>query len=286
MEIRPLHPVLGAEVLGLDLTRDVPDEVFTLVRDAFNRNSVLVFRDQDELSPARHVAFSRRFGELEVHVMRQFLHPDHPEILLVSNEVRDGRHIGLADAGRYWHSDLSYKALPSLGSLLHAKVLPDEGGDTLFASMVAAYEGLPAELRTRIDGLRAEHDYAARVARQSSSTGLRPNLSEAQRAEVPPVVHPVVRVHDETGRRALFVNQGFTTRILDISEAESAEILSRLFSAAVARGIIYCHRWREGDLVMWDNRAVIHLAAGCPAEMARTLYRTTIRGDTPRGVGR
>ncbi|MFI4983317.1 MAG: TauD/TfdA dioxygenase family protein, partial [Nevskiales bacterium] len=220
-----LHPVLGAEVIGLDLSRDLGDAEFRTVREAFNRHSVLVFRGQQALTPAQQVAFSRRFGELEIHVMRQFLHPEFPEILLVSNEQRDGKNIGLADAGRYWHSDLSYKAEPSLGSLLCSKVLPAEAGDTLFSSMIAAYERLPAALRARLDGLRAEHDYSARVARQRSEMGVRPDLSAAQRAEVPPVVHPVVRVHPETGKRALFVNEGFTTHILDIPETESRAIL-------------------------------------------------------------
>lgn len=283
MQIRPLHPVLAAEVVDLDLTDDLPDDVFKMVRDAFNNNSVLVFRDQQALTPAHHVAFSRRFGELEVHVMRQFLHQNFPEILLVSNEVRDGKNIGLADAGRYWHSDLSYKAEPSLGSILHAKVLPAEGGDTLFASMVAAYERLPAATRARIDGLSAEHDYAYQSAKRAS-TGARPAMTAAQRAQVPPVVHPVVRVHDETGRRALFVNEGFTTRILGVPEEESRALLEELCAAAISPEIIYRHRWRDGDMVMWDNRSVIHLAAGCPPEMARTMYRTTIRGGRPVGA--
>jgi len=278
-EQHPLHPVLAAEVVGLDLSRELEDAEFRAVREAFNRNSVLVFRGQQALTPAQQVAFSRRFGELEIHVLRHFCHPEFPQILLVSNEQRDGRNIGLADAGRYWHSDLSYKAEPSLGSLLCSKVLPAEGGDTLFASMTAAYERLPATLRARIDGLRAEHDYSARMARQG-----RPDLSAAQRAEVPPVVHPVVRVHPETGKRALFVNEGFTTHILGIPEDESRAILEQLFAAAKASEIIYRHKWREGDMVMWDNRALIHLAAGCPPEMARTMYRTTIKGDAPLGV--
>src|SRR5580704_2564477 len=175
LAINPVHPVLGAEVIGLDLSRDLPDAEFATVRDAFNRYSVLVFRDQQSLTPAQQVAFSRRFGELEIHVLRHFLHPEFPEILLVSNEVHDGKNIGLADAGRYWHSDLSYKAEPSLGSLLCSKVLPAEGGDTLFASMIAAYERLPAALRARLDGLRAVHDYAARMAKQG-----RPDLTAAQ----------------------------------------------------------------------------------------------------------
>ncbi|MCW3474296.1 TauD/TfdA dioxygenase family protein [Limobrevibacterium gyesilva] len=284
MQVNALHPVLGAEIIGLDLSGPLPDEVFAAVRATFNRYSVVVFRGQQALTPAQHVAFSRRFGALEYHVMRQFLHPEFPEILLVSNEKRDGRNIGLADAGRYWHSDLSYKAEPSLGSLLHAKVLPAEGGDTLFASMVAAYANLPAPLRARLDGLQAEHDYAARVVRQRDTMGVRPDLSAAQRAEVPPVVHPVVRVHPETGKRALFVSEGFTTRILGIPEDESRAILDQLFAASIAPDIIYRHRWQDGDMVMWDNRAVIHLAAGCPPDMARTMYRTTVKGDRPSGV--
>lgn len=278
--IRPLHPVLGAEIVGLDLARELPEEEFRAIRDAFNRHSLLVFRSQQKLTPAQQVAFSRRFGPLEIHVLHQFLHPEFPEILLVSNEVRDGRNIGLADAGRYWHSDLSYKAEPSLGSLLCSRVLPAEGGDTLFASMIAAYERLPATLRARIDGLTAEHDYAARMKKQG-----RGDLSTAQQAEVPAVVHPVVRAHPETGKRALFVNEGFTTRILGIPEAESRALLDQLFAAETEPDIIYRHKWTEGDMVMWDNRSLIHLAAGCPPHMPRTMYRTTIKGDVPVGVG-
>jgi taurine dioxygenase len=283
MLVNKLHPVLGAEIRDLDLSAPLSDAAFAAVRAAFNENSVIVFRDQQQLSPSQHVAFSRRFGDLEIHVMRQFLHADFPEILLVSNEQRDGKNIGLADAGRYWHSDLSYKAQPSMASLLHAKTLPSEGGDTLFASQIAAYENLPATLRARIDGLSAEHDYTARSAKQVSAMG-RPQMSAAQRAEVPPVVHPVVRVHPETGKRALFVSEGFTTRILDIPEAESTEILSQLFAAQIAENIIFRQHWQPGDMVMWDNRAVIHLATGCPAHLARTMYRTTIKGDVPKGI--
>lgn len=286
MEIRKLHPVLGAEAIGVDLA-NLSDADFDAVKRGFETHSVLVIRDQQNLKPEDHIAFSRRFGTLEIHVLRQFLLADHPEILLVSNEKRDGKHIGLADAGRYWHSDLSYKPEPSLGSALHAKVLPRDGGDTLFASMHAAYERLPAELRAKLDPLSAEHDYAYRMQAQRTGTdAVRPPLTQAQRDEVPTVVHPVVRIHDATGRPALFVNEGFTTRILGIPEAESEAILHQLFAASTDPEIIYRHVWREGDLVMWDNRAVIHLAAGCPPEQARTMYRTTIRGEVPVGPAR
>ncbi len=283
MEIRKLHPLFAAEAIGLDLETPLDEVSFGVVKEAFERHSVLVVRGLDALSPAAQVAFSRRFGPLEIHVMRQFLHPAHPEILLVSNELLDGKPIGLADAGRYWHSDLSYMAEPSLGSFLLSRVRPAEGGDTLFASMHAAYDRLPESLRHRIDGLSAEHSYAAQADKRAAS-GQRPPLTPEQRAAVPPVVHPVVRRHEATGRPALFVNEGFTTRILGIPEAESTEILEQLFAAARDPAVQYRHVWRDGDMVMWDNRAVIHLATGCPPEMARTLHRTTIRGARPVGM--
>lgn len=283
MDIRPLHDLFAAEVTGLDLETPPDAATFATIRDAFERHSVLVVRNQARLSPAAHVAFSRRFGPLEIHVMRQFLHPEHPEILLVSNEQRDGKPIGLADAGRYWHSDLSYMAEPSLGSFLLSRVRPAEGGDTMFASMHAAYERLPMSLRNRIDSLRAEHSYALQADKRAAA-GQRPPLTPEQRAAVPPVVHPVVRRHDATGRAALFVNEGFTARILDLPEAESAALLDQLFAAAREPAIQYRHRWRDGDMVMWDNRAVTHLATGCPPGMARTLHRTTIRGARPMGM--
>jgi taurine dioxygenase len=283
MKINKLSPLFAAEVIGLDLETPPDEASFGAVKAAFEENSVLVVRGLDRLSPAAQVAFSRRFGPLEIHVMRQFLLADHPEILLVSNETRDGKPIGLADAGRYWHSDLSYMAEPSLGSFLLSRVRPAEGGDTLFASMHAAYDLLPESLKKRIGGLRAEHSYAAQADKRAAA-GERPPLTPEQRAAVPPVIHPVVRRHEATGRPALFVNEGFTTRILGISEAESTEILEQLFAAARDPAIQYRHVWRDGDMVMWDNRAVIHLATGCPPEMARTLHRTTIRGIVPLGM--
>lgn len=283
MQIRPLHDLFAAEIVGLDLESPPDEASFATIRDAFERHSVLVVRNQGALSPAAHVAFSRRFGPLEIHVMRQFLHHEHPEILLVSNEQRDGKPIGLADAGRYWHSDLSYMAEPSLGSFLLSRVRPAEGGDTLFASMHAAHDRLPPSLQSRIRNLRAEHSYALQADKRAAA-GQRPPLSPEQRAAVPPVPHPVVRRHDATGRAALFVSEGFTARILDIPEAESTAILDELFAASRDEAIQYRHRWQDGDMVMWDNRAVTHLATGCPEGMARTLHRTTIRGARPVGM--
>ena len=282
-EIRPFTEVLGAEVVGFDMRVPLDDADFATIAEAFDRHSVLVFRDQQKLDPASHVAFSRRFGPLEIHVQEKFLLPGHPELLCVSNEFRNGEPIGLVDAGKYWHSDLSYKPEPSMGSLLHSRILPAEGGDTLFATQHAAYDTLPAAMQRRLDPLTAEHSYLARNAAQRAKSTLRPDLSEAQKQTVLPTVHPVVRVHPGTGRKALFVSEGFTTRIMELPEDESRDLLTEIWAHQTQDQFIYRHHWIEGDLVMWDNRAVMHLATGCPPDMPRTLYRTTIRGSVPVG---
>lgn len=278
--IRPLSQALGAEVLGIDLSRPLSSEDFRRVHAAWLEHHVLVFRDQ-HLTPADQIAFSRRFGMLQTHVLRQFALPGHPEVLIVSNVTENGKPIGLGDAGHFWHSDLSYKDRPSLGTLLHAQVLPAEGGDTLFANMHTAWETLPRHLREAVGGRRAEHSYVKRYAELQQRSPWRPNLTAAQVAEVRPVAHPVARTHPETRRKALFVNEHFTTRILDVPETLSRKLLDELFAHSIRNEHLYRHRWRPHDLVLWDNRSVIHLAAGCPDHLPRKLYRTTIEGDTP-----
>jgi len=282
-EIRPFKEVLGAEVVGFDMRVPLAESDFGTIAHAFDRHSVLVFRDQQQLDPASHIAFSRRFGPLEIHVQKKFLLEGHPELLCVSNEFRNGEPIGLVDAGKYWHSDLSYKPEPSMGSLLHSRILPAEGGDTLFATQHAAYDALPAAMQKRLNPLTAEHSYLARNEAQRAKSTLRPDLSDAQKQTVLPVVHPVVRVHPGTGRKALFVSEGFTTRIMELPDDESRDLLAEIYAHQTQAAFIYRHHWVDGDLVMWDNRAVMHLATGCPPEMPRTLYRTTIRGTVPVG---
>lgn len=280
VEIRAFEGPLGAEVIGLDLTQPLADDDFSRIHRAHLDHHLLVFRDQ-RITPAQQIAFSRRFGPLQIHVLHQFALPAHPEVLIVSNIVESGKPIGLGDAGHFWHSDLSYKEKPSLGSLLHAQVLPSEGGDTLFANMHLAWDTLPAHLRRAVEGLRAEHTYLARYAELQSRNPWRPNLSAEQIAQVKPVVHPVVRTHPETGRKALFVSEHFTTRIVDIPENESRALLDELFAHSVRAEHLYRHQWRDHDLVFWDNRSLMHLAAGTPDHLHRKLYRTTIEGDAP-----
>jgi taurine dioxygenase len=280
IEIRAFDGAVGAEVLGLDLSQPLSPGDFARIHRAHLDHHVLVFRDQ-RITPDQQIAFSRRFGPLQIHVLHQFQLPGFPEVLVVSNIVENGKPIGLGDAGHFWHSDLSYKEKPSLGSLLHAQELPSEGGNTLFANMHLAWDTLPAHLRSAVEGRSAEHTYLAKYAELQKRSPWRPNLSAEQIAQVKPVVHPVVRTHPETGRKALFVSEHFTTRVIGLPEDESQQLLEDIFAHSVREEHLYQHRWAEHDMVFWDNRSLMHLAAGTPDHLRRKLYRTTIEGDVP-----
>jgi taurine dioxygenase len=279
-----IHPFpgapLGAEVIGLDLSLPLATADLARLHRAHLDYHVLVFRDQ-HITPAQQVDFSRHFGALQIHVLRNFQLPEQPEVLVISNIQQDGKPVGLGDAGHFWHSDLSYKETPSLGSMLHAQELPAEGGDTLFANQHTAWDALPDDLKREVEGLQAEHWYLARYDELRQRNPYRPQLTQAQIDEVRPVSHPVVRTHPETGRRALFVSEHFTTRILGVSEQRSRELLDLLFDYGTRAEHVYRHQWQPHDMVFWDNRSLMHLAAGCPDHLRRKLYRTTIEGDVP-----
>jgi len=279
-EIRPLAGHVGAEIIGLDLRLPLNDQDFASIHRAHLDHHVVVFRDQ-RITPQQQIDFSRRFGVLQIHVLKQFLLAGHPEILIVSNIVENGQPVGLGDAGKYWHSDLSYKELPSLGSMLHAQELPSEGGDTLFADMHRAWDTLPSALREAVEGRQAVHSYTARYSEGKNAANWRPTLTTEQLAQVVTVTHPVVRTHPENGRKALFVSEGFTTHIVGLPEDESRELLQQLYAHSVREDNVYRHQWQAHDMVFWDNRSLIHLAAGCPDHLRRKLYRTTIQGDAP-----
>ncbi|SAL36619.1 TauD/TfdA dioxygenase family protein [Caballeronia concitans] len=278
--IRPFDGPLGAEVIGLELSRPLSQADFARIHRAHLDYHVLVFRDQ-HITPDEQIAFSKRFGPLQRHVLHQFALDGHPEVLIVSNIVENGKPIGLGDAGHFWHSDLSYKEKPSLGSMLHAQELPATGGDTLFANQHLAWDTLPTHLKQAIEGRKAEHTYLAKYAELQKRSPWRPNLTAEQIAQVKPVEQPIVRTHPETGRKALFVSEHFTTRIIDMPEDESRALLDELFAHSVQPAFVYRHAWRDHDMVFWDNRSVMHLAAGTPDDQRRKLYRTTIEGDAP-----
>ena len=279
-EVRPFDAPVGAEIVGLDIAKPINEADFGRIHRAHLDHHVVVFRDQ-RVSPQAHIDFSRRFGPLEIHVLHQFQLPGYPEILIVSNILENGEPIGLGDAGAYWHSDISYKEKPSLGSLLHAQELPEEGGDTLFADQHLAWEALRPELQQRILPLKAEHSYLAKYEELRSKNPWRPKLSQAQIDQVAPAVQPVVRTHPETGRKALFVSEHFTTGIVGLPRQEGDALLAELFAHSVKPEFVYRHRWQPHDLVFWDNRSLMHLAAGTPDHMRRKLYRTTVAGDVP-----
>lgn len=277
---------LGAEIRGVDLSRPLGDEDFAAVEDAFVGNGVVVFRDQ-AIGEGQHIAFSRRFGDLEIHVLKQYLHPAHPEILVISNVVENGRHIGVADAGRYWHTDLSYLQAPSRCSLLYAREVPVAAdgqilGDTLFTSTVAAYDALPEAMKKRSAALEAVHRYGDRYDKMEKTGGMRDKLSDEQRRQTPDVVHPVVRTHPITRRKCLYVNEGFTVSLVGVPEDEGRSLLKELCVHATRTEFVYRHRWRKGDLLMWDNCQTQHLAIGdYELPQRRLMHRTTVKGTVP-----
>lgn len=279
-QIAPIGGPLGAEITGLDLSLPLSGLDLARIRMALVKHGLLVFREQ-RITPAQHIAFSRRFGPLQVHVLNRFHLAGHPEILIVSNVIEDGKPIGLVDAGADWHSDLSYMPRPSLGSLLHAQELPAEQGDTLFANMFDAYDTLPADVKLLLEGRRAVHSCVYRYQRLQKLSPWRADLTQKQIDEVPEVEHPVIRVHPESGRKALFVSEGFTSRIVGLPADESAALLRFLHQHTIRAENVYRHQWRAHDMVFWDNRSTVHYAAITPQHLRRTLYRTTVEGDVP-----
>ena len=272
----------GAEIV-FDLTRDLDDATFREIECVFHENIVVVFRGQ-QLSNRRHVEFSSRFGELEIHIVKKYLLSDFPEILLISN-IRDerGEHIGLADAGFTWHTDTSYRRRPSRCSLLYAKEVPQcDGqplGDTVFANTIAAYEALPESTKKRIEGLKAIHRYSARRRVADSP---RPKLTPQQLAETPGIAHPIVRTHPYTGRKSLYITAGECIGIDGVPEDEALDLIAELDAHCVRPEFLYRHKWQIGDLLMWDNATSMHLAI-CDYALPerRLMHRTTVIGTVP-----
>jgi taurine dioxygenase len=280
-QTRRASRALGLEVIGLDLSRPLDDETIAALRRALADHGVLLFRNQ-KITPQQHVDFSRRFGELEHHVLKDYLMAGHPELYVISNVKKDGKAVGRAGAGQYWHSDLSYVEKPALGSIMYAIEIPETGGDTLFANMFAAYESLSAPIQQLLSGLKAVHDFAYTQATQIAGKGRTRPASAEELAKVPPVEHPVIRAHPENGRKALYANQGMTTHISGLQPMESSAILQMLFAHSTRPEFVYRHSWRVGDVVFWDNRSTMHCAVDDYSDDERRLMvRTTIKGDRP-----
>jgi taurine dioxygenase len=277
MEIRPMTDHTGAEVRGIDLARPITPEAKAALAGAFVEHSVLVIREQS-LGPPQVLEAVALFGQVFEQHNTRFAIPECPQIHYLSNEDRfpDGaRYI----PGEGWHTDHSNDARPPKATVLHAVALPDRGGDTQFANMAAAYAALPAALRDRIAGLTAIHVYQS-----SHSTRKLMALSDANKERVPnAVLHPVVRTHPETGRKSIYINPIRIEGILGMDHKEALPLLYELLVHATAERFQYRHRWMPGDLVIWDNRCLLHKANGdYDMEQKRYLYRVMLQGDVPR----
>jgi taurine dioxygenase len=272
--LRPLSSALGMEVIGLDLRKPQPPEVIEQLRQVWHEHVLLLFRG-NQLTHEQHVSFSRQFGALDDHAaIPKFRHPQHAEILLVTNHESGGKRLAV---GRQWHSDLSTTTRPAKGSLLYCSVLPPVGGDTMFANMYRAWETLSPGLRAMLDGRWAVHDMT--IARETRQNRTSEELADIRQRN-PQVYQPVARVHDESRRKALYVSEMTTLRFEDMTEEESAGLLKYLYEHSVQPENVYRHQWRVGDLMMWDNRSAMHIAlADYDQTQPRMMYRTTLLGE-------
>ena len=282
--ITPLNAPIGAEITGVDLSQEQSPKVMKMIDDAYNKYNLLLFRNQ-QLTPDQHIRFGASLGPLEIHVLKRYLLQSHPEILLISNILReDGDFLGLPDAGQTWHTDTSYRQKPSRGSILYALEIPrDENqqalGDTLFASTAAAYDDLTKELKDFLHGKKAIHRYSQRKRPVDSK---REKLTKEQLQETPDIAHPAVRTHPHTGRKALYLFEGECVGIEGMPEEEGAKLISYLTQHIIRPKYIYRHKWNEGDVIMWDKAASLHLAV-CDYKLPqrRLLHRVTIEGGVP-----
>src|SRR3954462_7182664 len=271
--IRPLSAVLGAEVVGLDLAQPLDAHTRWGVYDAFVRYQVLCFRDQ-KLDKDRQIAFSGQFGTLERHIARN-RGSDNPWVHTVSNLGPDGRPSGKVNSTS-WHTDKSFRPEPSLATILHAVTMPPSGGDTCFASMYAAYDALSDGEKAKLDRLRVIHSW------ELSREKMGQKASPEEIRDAPPMSHPLVRVHPDTGRKCLFMGE-HASHIDGWPMEKGRALLARLEAHATAERFIYRHRWRPGDLLMWDNRCLLHHADPNfdAALYPRVLHRTCLRGTAP-----
>lgn len=280
--IKQLHPLLGAEVTGISLDEPLDRETIAEIDGAWQAHGVLVF-PQQAISDQQQVDFSRNFGELEIFPQAKNRSSQTPEIFRVTNVGDDDkiRPVDTADA-KYstlicvWHTDSSYRLIPSKGAVLHAIEVVRQGGDTLFSNMVAAYDQMPSKLKERITGLKARHSFLYSRRLQNL-----PPMAPDEAAKVPPVDHPLVRYHAD-GHRSLYVSATYMERIIGVSEQESRQLIEELMAWATQDRFVYRHRWRPHDVLMWDNRWMIHVVEPFDhGSERRVMHRTTLAGTEP-----
>lgn len=270
LDVRKLTPSFGAEVIGLNLSKSVSDDLLAEVKALWAEHQLLLFRGQSIDEPDA-VAFSRQLGELEIHVRKEYLSPENPEILYVSNMRVDGKPIGiLSDTEVGWHYDQIYLPRPAVGSLLYAVTLPANGGQTSFANMSAAYEGLSDRIKEQLEDRKAVQSYENFNAQYSVPT------NSDQKNRTPDIEQPIIRTHPISGRRALYICPGMTTQIVGMDGDESRALLDYLFEWSVRPEFVYTHSWAHGDALLWDNAATMHRREPFDGNEERLMKRTTI----------
>ena len=282
LKIQALHPALGAEVVGLDLAETMDDETFQAIRDAWMKHLVLVFPNQT-LSEEQQITFSQRFGALEEHHQDIIKSRSSPQIFRVSNVNDEGNimssdHPSIAQISlaQRWHTDSSYRAVPSLGSILHGIEVTKEGGETCFSNMYMVYDALDPATKRRITGCRARHDFG----HLTKLAAVKP-LTELERQAMPPVWQPMVRKHPWTGQPSLFISPIYNDAIEGMNDDETDELLTELTEFAGREEFVYRHRWTQGDVVMWDNRCTMHRVTPYDLNLRRVMHRNTVVGDGP-----
>jgi taurine dioxygenase len=277
--VTPLHPALGCEITGTTLAEAVDERLFAKVYEAFLDYQLILFRDVD-LPPATQVAFARRFGEVQIHVMNQYQgYKDHPEIYMLSNLDAHGNPSGKhPDKGTlYWHTDGSWRERTGQATMMYSEIVPPEGGQTEFADMYAAYDLLPASIKAKVEGRRAIHNLDFSRTRRH---GEDPMTAE-QKAKVPPVAHPIVRTHPETGRKAIFLGD-HAESIEGMDYAQGRALIEEVNALITPRERVYSHTWQPRECMVWDNRCLLHRATGFDeARLKRVMRRCTINGDRP-----
>jgi taurine dioxygenase len=274
MEIVPLSPALGAEIRGVDASQPIDEKTFGAILEAWHKNLVILLRGQ-ALDEERQVAFARRFGELSP------IHTDHHSeknkaVMYIGNRKKDGRMVGALPLGEMqFHSDQCYKEIPAMGTMLYSIEIPSQGGNTLFANAYKAYDALPAEVKRTIDGRKAVHvyDYGGGVLDRRNMVEPEAGVSYA---------HPVARTHPATGRKALYVNRLMTHHVEGLPREESERLLALMFDTIERAEFVYEHRWRVGDVLLWDNRCTLHARRDFDPGENRWMRRVTIKGEKPR----
>jgi taurine dioxygenase len=277
LRTQPLKPGFGAQILDVDLTKAGPETLEAVV-DVFHRHGAILLRDQT-LGPDDLLAFIRCFGEPEGHTLQEYTVPGYPNIFVLSNRVVDGKPVGAHNDGIGWHTDYSYKAEPVMSTMLYAVEVPPEGSDTLLADVCAAWNALTPERQAELDGLVLHHSYQHFMENREWG---RVMLSDQQKAENPDVLHPLIRTHPADGRKALWVSTGTVKEVVGLPVEEGLALIDELVEFVTQDQFVFRHKWRVGDVLMWDNRCTLHTGTLYDdTRYFRRMHRLWVKGDRP-----